>query len=333
MINIMAFNYYEPTTLNLTEGNIINSKPFKKKIYCANCGKYGHLYKNCNEPIISLGIICFKIDKDIDYQNYKSIDPHEFESINILKENYKKFNNVKYISKFMNKVKFLLIRRKHTLGYIEFIRGNYEVNDFDHLVSLFQQMTPEEINKIKMNDFEYLWLDLWKNPNKNKSMFRDDYDKSKDKFTKLLDKDDNLIDLSFYTNHVPPKYNEPEWGFPKGRRNYHERNNVCAEREFCEETGYTEEDYIFLNKIAPLSETFYGTNKVEYKHIYYISKMNSNKEPTLDPTNHHQIDEIGDIGWFTYTEVIGLLRWYHVERRKLLNDLFLFILNDYIGKN
>jgi ADP-ribose pyrophosphatase YjhB (NUDIX family) len=33
-------------------------------------------------------------------------------------------------------------------------------------------------------------------------------------------------------------WSEPEWGFPKGRRNYQEKDYECAVREFCEETGY-----------------------------------------------------------------------------------------------
>ena len=31
---------------------------------------------------------------------------------------------------------------------------------------------------------------------------------------------------------------EPEWGYPKGRRNYQEKDLHCALREFEEETGY-----------------------------------------------------------------------------------------------
>ena len=28
-----------------------------KDFYCANCGKHGHLYKNCMNPIMSYGIV------------------------------------------------------------------------------------------------------------------------------------------------------------------------------------------------------------------------------------------------------------------------------------
>ena len=32
----------------------------KNNIYCTNCGKIDHLYKNCKNPIISYGIMLFK---------------------------------------------------------------------------------------------------------------------------------------------------------------------------------------------------------------------------------------------------------------------------------
>ena len=42
----------------------------KKNLYCTNCNKKGHIYKNCLEPIISNGIISIFIEnlkkEDID---------------------------------------------------------------------------------------------------------------------------------------------------------------------------------------------------------------------------------------------------------------------------
>ena len=37
----------------------------------------------------------------------------------------------------------------------------------------------------------------------------------------------------------------PEWGFPKGRRNYKEKDLIVRIREFEEETGYQKEQLIF----------------------------------------------------------------------------------------
>ena len=33
----------------------------KKAHWCTNCGKYGHGYRRCNETVISLRLICFRI--------------------------------------------------------------------------------------------------------------------------------------------------------------------------------------------------------------------------------------------------------------------------------
>ena len=35
-----------------------------KKLFCLNCGKNGHISKKCLCPIISIGIICVKINID-----------------------------------------------------------------------------------------------------------------------------------------------------------------------------------------------------------------------------------------------------------------------------
>ena len=43
-----------------------NFEKKRKKVYCNNCGKFGHYYRQCLEPIISYGIIGFcLLDDDI----------------------------------------------------------------------------------------------------------------------------------------------------------------------------------------------------------------------------------------------------------------------------
>ena len=39
-------------------------KNIENKAFCINCGKIGHITKKCLCPIISIGIICFKINID-----------------------------------------------------------------------------------------------------------------------------------------------------------------------------------------------------------------------------------------------------------------------------
>ena len=49
---------------------------------------------------------------------------------------------------------------------------------------------------------------------------------------------DVLVNLDTLINDSTTKWNEPEWEFPKGRRNQQEKDLDCAKREFEEETGY-----------------------------------------------------------------------------------------------
>ena len=72
--------------------NIINNSTNTNKnfIFCNNCGKGGHLYHQCKTPITSVGIITVRSNN----------------------------SNLEY----------LLIRRKDSLGYIDFLRGKYNIN-------------------------------------------------------------------------------------------------------------------------------------------------------------------------------------------------------------
>ena len=306
----------------------------KKKVYCANCGKYGHTYKKCNEPITSLGIITFKLDSDISINDIDTFTDKYINkdrtNINILKNNNRSYNNFKYINLFKDKIKFLMIRRKHTLGYIEFIRGRYDQDDIIHITSLFEQMTPNEINTINTNNFDDLWNKLWKTNSKNKK-YENEFKLSKEKFNYL--KTIAKYNINFYAENIKPAFDIPEWGFPKGRRNYLEKNIECAKREFFEETGLYENEYNLLTKVVPLNEIFKGTNGILYKHTYFLGLTDNNIHVKLDDTNIFQTEEIGDIGWFTFTEAKQKIRPYHTERQKVLNELYLFIIDNIIRNN
>jgi 8-oxo-dGTP pyrophosphatase MutT (NUDIX family) len=51
---------------------------------------------------------------------------------------------------------------------------------------------------------------------------------------------------------------EPEWGFPKGRRNYNEKDIDCALREFSEETGYSKYSLKNIENIQQFRRNIYG---------------------------------------------------------------------------
>lgn len=351
----MENNTSTNTTNTTNTINTINNykKKYRKKndYYCANCGKYGHVYKYCKEPIISSGIILIDIQPSIGtdticndiFQQYCQKDVKDVKDVKDLYNdeiltstnininvNTKgiKYNNKEDLltwCKYKNNIKFLMVRRKHTLGYIEFIRGRYSIENLEGIIFLFKQMIKSEIDKINTYTFDQLWKDLWST---NNTIHKNEYNKSKRKFEKLKSGEDTELDLNYYVSKIKPAFKHAEWGFPKGRRNFHETDLECAIREFKEETGYKDGDFTICNKIIPIVESLTGTNGKKYKHIYHMAFNNTtNKELKLDPNNSHQFNEIGDIGWFIYEDIIKLFRPYHVERYKIIMNIYMYIMN------
>ena len=132
--------------------------------------------------------------------------------------------------------------------------------------------------------------------------------------------------LDILSNNSVINYADPEWGFPKGRRNNKEKNIDCAKREFEEETNFCCQDYFILN-MSPLEETYLSTNSSKYKHIYYISQSIDKKNLEIDTNNHHMNTEIGDIGWFNIDESISKIRDYNIDKKSKLLYLHKMVRN------
>lgn len=257
-----------------------------KKIYCGNCGKIGHIYKQCNEPITSLGILLYR-------------------QINSKRE-------------------YLLIMRKDSLGYVELIRGNYPLDDLEYLHNIFDEMTITEKKNILNLTFNELWNLLWIEDNYKKVKYQKEYENSHKKFNKLtegLHLNGKIIDIKYLVNYSKTNWLVPEWGFPKGRRNLKEKNLDCAIREFEEETDIPGKDIYVLKCIEPLEEEFIGSNKKYYKHIYYIAKMmNDTYLPKINKSKKLQVIEIGDIKWLSLTDSLKKIRSYNREKKNILRE-------------
>jgi len=303
-----------------------------KKFYCINCGKNGHISKKCLCPIISIGIICIKINiDDLDMnsiinfskriQNNFIFSMDEINKLKIIKQKLDllTFENID------DHIEYLMIRRRNSLNYVEFIRGKYDIYNLDYLIKCFNFITIEERNMIKNNNFNTLWNDLWGDKANNMDT---EYIDSKDKFSLLkngffLKKNEvNLyISLDKILQETVYNYYEPEWGFPKGRRNSKEKNIECAKREFEEETLINTDNINILN-LSPLEETYIASNNLKYKHIYYISQIkNNNIDLKLDLDNSEQKIEIGDIKWSSFKDSISLIREYNIEKKNTLLSL------------
>lgn len=287
-----------------------------------------NFYKERQQPVTSVGIIGIKLeDIEESVQNFikTNLKLNISDNANIM---INKPNDLEYFSYLKNKIKFVMIARKHSVGFIEFIRGKYRENNNQELIFLFRQMSMEEINIIKQaKDFDDLWSHLW-STNKYKTKYLSEYNISKQKFNSLKEGKFMFLDLNFYVNHVKPDWIYPEWGFPKGRPNSSRESLLnCAKREFQEETGLTADDYDVLENLGQFEEHFIGTNGIQYKHIYYVALIQNNVQLRLSPENHHQKYEIGDIQFHSIEDGLKVIRPYHKHRVQILIKLHVSLIN------
>ena len=97
---------------------------------------------------------------------------------------------------------------------------------------------------------------------------------------------------------------EPEWGFPKGRRNYNENDLICAIREVHEETGLEPSMYHLHQQVIPFKEEISAINQVSYCQKYYLARLNPGCQVLMyNPTNQQQIREVRKVGWFTIKQI------------------------------
>ena len=234
----------------------MNSKNLKITYnnFCNNCGKTGHLLADCKNPITSIGIISFR---------------------------YNTTNNC---------LEYLLIQRNDSFGFVEFIRGKYPLFNLQYIQTLINEMTIEEKNKLLNISFEDMWKLLW--GDFSSLQYRGEETSSKDKF-ETLKKGIKIKDVEYniqtLIQNSTTNWAEPEWGFPKGRRNYQEKDIDFGIREFIEETGYSPSDFKLIENIIPYEEMFIGSNIKSYKHKYYLANMCNNTKVTnvfhfADPT-------------------------------------------------
>jgi 8-oxo-dGTP pyrophosphatase MutT (NUDIX family) len=254
--------------------------------YCNNCGKPGHIYNQCKIPITSFGIIAFRYNKQ-------------------------------------NEPEFLMICRKDTLGFIDFMRGKYLVQNKQYIMNMLKQMTVKEKEALSIGNFDELWKNLWGN-NSISSKYKTEEVISREKFNMLfigiLNKTD-FFTLNTMINECKEdeQWVEPEWGFPKGRRNYQEKDFDCAIREFYEETGYETSLLKNVQNIFPFEEIFTGSNYKSYKHKYYLMYMNY--QDSLSYVSYEE-SEVSKMEWKTYNECMNCIRPYNLEKKRVITNIY-----------
>ena len=244
-------------------------------MYCNNCGAKGHLFRSCNDPVLSCGIILIESDS-------LPVNP--------------------------DRTRVLMIRRKDSMSFAEFMRGKYDPTNTEYVSRLIGNMTLAEQKLIAEDTFENTWKTLW-----GEDHLSGDYGPSQTKFNQLNRKE--------FVQNNPSVYEEPEWGFPKGRRIRGESDVDCAIREFGEETNISRDSYVVLKNIK-LEETFEGLNGIAYRHVYFVALL---KSPELINLNQRftpmQRREISAIAWKSFIECDQHVRPHHVQRKAMIGEL------------
>jgi 8-oxo-dGTP pyrophosphatase MutT (NUDIX family) len=259
---------------------------------CVNCGKFGHTFRDCKGPVMSFGICAVKFVQE--------------------------------------KPMYLMIRRRDSLAYVEFLRGKYKMDAADYIQLLINGMTLEERQRLLSMSFDKLWETLWNN--QNTRQFRTECEIARRTFEALKNTGDYYGKLlSTYVSQASSQWNEPEWGFPKGRRALHETELGCALREFNEETGLSQKCVHILKDEASRVEEYTGTNGIPYKQVYFLGICSSENDAIHQPHNRVMNREVGAIGWFSYEDAVVKIRHTNTEKRAMLTALHTDITTTELG--
>jgi 8-oxo-dGTP pyrophosphatase MutT (NUDIX family) len=249
---------------------------------CNNCGKQGHSFHQCKLPITSYGIILFRSSE--------------------------------------RGIEYLMIRRKDSYGYIDLIRGKYSSYNMEQIQKSVDEMSIVEKERLKTESFNNLWKLLWGDNNINQ--YKGEENASSKKFEIIsngiqINNKNDKITLLDIINNSKTEWQETEWEFPKGRRNFQEKDLECALREFEEETGYSIKNIKVVENLLPFEEIFIGSNHKSYKHKYFLAYMNVN----INNLQNFQKSEISKIEWKTIDECLESIRPYNLEKKQLITNI------------
>lgn len=250
-------------------------------MYCNNCGGQGHVFKTCKDPITSCGLLLLRGP----YEPLKlPIDP--------------------------KLVSVLMVRRKDSMSYMEFIRGKYDPTDLNYVKMLLSNMTVDEQKTIATEEFDTLWTRLWGQGRDTRSM---EYEIAKENYMQL--------DRKSLITCAPSKHTEPEWGFPKGRRSKGESDVQCAVREFFEETNVSPDAYEIISNLW-FTETFKATNNITYRHIYAVAVLKDSSLINLaQKLTTTQKREVSAVAWKTLKQAKEITRPHYVERKAMIGEV------------
>jgi 8-oxo-dGTP pyrophosphatase MutT (NUDIX family) len=221
-------------------------------------------------------------------------------------------------------IEYLLIQRRDSLGFVDLMRGKYKLQEVDYICKQLLGTTKEERRRLLTVPFDELWCELWGiTTDQQGQSYKSEKEFSRVKMETLRtgylhEATGETVTLESLIEKTPCMWATPEWGFPKGRRDFRESDFQCALREVKEETGLTEVDICPIRNLHPIQESFFGSNNIHYCHKYFVAYVPSQGDIIMDRSNEHMSREVGNIGWFSLDGALSMIRPENVEKREIL---------------
>ena len=203
----------------------------------------------------------------------------------------KKSLGIIIFNKSLNKV--LMIQKKCSYSYMEFLYGKYDKNNQQTLLEKFNKMTVQEKLIISSFEFEWMWYYAFMTKEKN-----DNYCKAFGKFYKNFITNPRLLKTILSNSH---RNGSLLWEPPKGRKNKNESSLSCAIREVYEETKHHHKNY----QIIPgkkIKKQFI-VDSVRYIIIYYIGTMLLPESINHDMNSGLLSSEVSDVKWISINKL------------------------------
>jgi 8-oxo-dGTP pyrophosphatase MutT (NUDIX family) len=181
-------------------------------------------------------------------------------------------------------------------------------------------MSIYEKQRIISEPFQDLWNNMWGETTNSQFKNEEQISFKKNQIIKEgISINDETIDLNQLVNNSTTCWKETEWEFPKGRRNFKEKDLECALREFEEETGISQTKITIIENVVPFEEIFIGTNYKSYKHKYFLAVMNNDETENI--LDNFQVTEVSKLEWKTIDECLESIRPYNLEKKQLITNI------------
>lgn len=206
-------------------------------------------------------------------------------------------------------LEILMVKKRYTFYYVEFIRGHYAPSDDTKILYLLNRISNEEKVEIESMNFDHMWYRVWRDIPTIDSNEYTWFAKCKRKFEMNFSAPRDQARLRQLLNQSTST--DCMWEIPKGRRDPDEAELTCALRELQEESGYDGTSCIILPETMELRTS---NNKATYINKYFLAidksktPVNSrykirSKVPKLSFNDARQISEIIDVRWMSLMEI------------------------------